>query len=450
MKVIFKYDGLEAVLAASRWNYSPSLNISQFDLIWLLHELIKHMQIKPEFSHVKGHQDGSSGDIWTTMNNTADSRAKLALWESIQDDIDHPLLTQQDGDIPIITCTRGPKTLQITSNLRTNLTKAIAGYEVKRYWIKKGKWPGTLTEDGKDIVLDGEESIMGTAFEHALRNVPQWKLHWLIKWHSGFCGVGLTLHRWRDQSHSMCPRCNQPNETVHHVMVCRQDSASQCWMAGVGKLEVWLLGNELIPSLAQGVVHCLKQWREPDLADPPPHLSEEAEELIESQKVIGWDKAFFGLISTQWKWSLNLELRKRGSRRTADGWISQFIRQLWELQLAMWQHRNHWLHEIEKGVHSREQRAIDAAIRFEFAIGRNGLSIQHEALFSGSATNVLQKNIDARKSWLASVWLGRDSERRRAGLDPWHKDPLASNFLTRDKIRKKRKRKFEEDLSKMI
>ena len=166
--------------------------------------------------------------------------------------------------------------------------------------------------------------------------------------------------------------------------------------------------------------------------------------------MIGWDKALFGLISTQWKWSLNLELRKRGSRRTADGWISKFIRQLWDLQLAMWQHRNHWLHEIEKGVHSREQRAIDAAIRFEFAIGRNGLSNQHEALFSGSATNVLQKNVDAKMLWLASVWFGRDSERRSDGLDPWHKDPLASNFLTRDKIRKKRKRKFEEDLSRMI
>ena len=52
------------------------------------------------------------------------------------------------------------------------MTEAIADYDVKRYWIKKGKCPGTLNEDRKDIVLDGEDSIMGTAFEHALCNIP--------------------------------------------------------------------------------------------------------------------------------------------------------------------------------------------------------------------------------------------------------------------------------------
>ena len=82
------------------------------------------------------------------------------------------MLTQQDRDILIITCIRGPKTLHIISNLRTSLTEAIADYDVKRYWIKKGKCPGTLNEDRKDIVLDGEDSIMGTAFEHALCNIP--------------------------------------------------------------------------------------------------------------------------------------------------------------------------------------------------------------------------------------------------------------------------------------
>ena len=55
----------------------------------------------------------------------------------------------------------------------------------------------------------------------------------------------------------MCPQCDKPNKTVHYVIVFRQDSASQCWIASVGKLKVLLLGNELILSLAQGVVYCI-------------------------------------------------------------------------------------------------------------------------------------------------------------------------------------------------
>ena len=72
--ITFKCDGLEEVKADKRINYTPSLNIAHFDLIWTFHRMIKSLPIPPKFIHVKGHQDalGHVLDLWDDMNAFAD------------------------------------------------------------------------------------------------------------------------------------------------------------------------------------------------------------------------------------------------------------------------------------------------------------------------------------------------------------------------------------------
>ena len=64
---------------------------------------------------------------------------------------------------------------------------------------------------------------------------------------------------------------------------------------------------------------------------------------------------------------------------------------------------------------------------------------------SAEIDSLLNKNWNAKLQWLDSIWEGRDRIRARDGLSTWDKDPIAANFLLRDKVRKKRKRWNQEE-----
>ena len=106
--------------------------------------------------------------------------------------------------------------------------------------------------------------------------------------------------------------------------------------------------------------------------------------------------------------------------------MSRFIRKLWDFQRSMWDHRNEWLHYEEQGLHGKEKEEINSAIRLEFAIGRNGSSMQHASLFTERMDSMLGKDTNSKLQWLSSTWEGRHMLRRKEGLDVWYKDPLAS------------------------
>ena len=55
----------------------------------------------------------------------------------------------------------------------------------------------------------------------------------------------------------------------------------------------------------------------------------------------------------------------------------------------MWTHRNKWLYDRDQGLYGKEREAVNAALCFEFVIGRNGLSTQYLSLFAGRVETLL-------------------------------------------------------------
>ena len=106
----------------------------------------------------------------------------------------------------------------------------------------------------------------------------------------------------------------------------------------------------------------------------------------------------------------------------------------------MWLHRNSFVHRSANSVHQHEEEALDCAIRMEFIIGRNGLPRDYDGLFRGNVNRLLGQSGTGKMQWLYRVWMGRDRLRARNDLPPWHKDPLASSFMNRSRVRRKRKR----------
>ena len=74
-------------------------------------------------------------------------------------------------------------------------------------------------------------------------------------------------------------------------------------------------------------------------------------------------------------------------------WISRFIRQIWQVQRAMWLHRNSFVHKGGSSVHEAELTAIDNSIRMEFILGRDGLSNEYASYFHGELEVLLSKSV---------------------------------------------------------
>ena len=170
-------------------------------------------------------------------------------------------------------------------------------------------------------------------------------------------------------------------------------------------------------------------------------LDESVASIIQDQDEMGWDDVLFGAVHTTWSREQGDYLKELGFQKTGTMWVSQFMRKLWDLQHRMWIHRNSFVHDDKKSLHQHEEEAIDNSIREEFIIGRNGLDADYRGLFIGNVDRILNANSTTKVLWLHRVWTGRDRLRKQQDLDPWFRNPLASSYLRRNRVRRKRNRR---------
>ena len=425
-------DGEDAYRTATRYMYTSSSKHSHHDLTSKLHTLIKESPITWTFRHVKGHQDKikelDTLDIWEQMNVKADELAKAFLWETIENGEFLLHIPDLPNSMPTLSVTVNNERKDVHSKTVRTLKNIIATARSTRYWVKHGR-------PIHDVRVDME------ALQHATKNTPTWNKRWLSKWQSGICGVGKHLQRWREQNHSRCPRCQTENETVMHVMQCQHEDAVNLWTTGVVGIEKWMSKNHSLPGLAAIIGRRLRAWQrgnplpQEDIYDPQIY------QIIQEMDSLGWDNIIFGTLPKCWSTYQQRYLRSLGHKLLGTNWISRFIRKLWDLQKAMWTHRNTFVHKDSGSVHDRELKAIDESIKSEFTRGLDGLPRE----FSGSFTGELKKKLEDwdvvyKQQWLASIWYARDNLRLSQGLDEEVRDPLAQAFITRFHLRRKRKR----------
>ena len=167
--------------------------------------------------------------------------------------------------------------------------------------------------------------------------------------------------------------------------------------------------------------------------------------IIEDQDDMGWGAMMFGSVHKTWSREQGNYFLTLGRRTTGKTWMSQLLRQLWKLQHSMWIHRNSFVHKAGKSMHQYEEEAVDAVIREEFIIGRNGLSQDYDNLFRGNVHTLLIGSTATKVLWIHRIWSGRDRIRKEQDLEPWFKNHLAATFIRRYQVRRKRKRIVEEE-----
>ena len=195
-----------------------------------------------------------------------------------------------------------------------------------------------------------------------------------------------------------------------------------------------------VPGLGEALTGRLLSWRRPASHISLPPMDDSLAEALYDQDLIGWDNFCFGVVAHKLRVLQDRHLQKLNKKTTGISWLSKLLRKIWTLQHSMWEHRNKFVHSSSHSLHEYEDQAVSVAIHFEFLIGRDGLPENYSGLFRGSVQTLLKKDSTSKLLWLDSVWKARDRLRQEEGLDLWDKDPVASAFVQRDRLRRKRKR----------
>ena len=79
------------------------------------------------------------------------------------------------------------------------------------------------------------------------------------------------------------------------------------------------------------------------------------------------------------------------------------VRNIWELQKRVWDHRNSYAHASNGAIHWHEEEAMTAVIRWEFSVGQNRLPASYSGLFTGQVQRLLKDDDINKSQWLCYV-----------------------------------------------
>ena len=391
-------DGLGAVSIASYIHHRLSPSHAHFDIIFSLFRAISASTLDWSFHHVYGHQDDklllSELSDEAFYNTIADEHAKQKLSEGISNNDGEA--TERPYLLPYRLChlnyrCNDGNIISIDSKFSSTLTNLIHTDRIQNYWLRRGIYP-PVSIHGFNRTIAGR----------AMKNLSGNKRRWITKWCTGILGTGLTLQRWKQQDHSLCPRCKLPNETSLHCIQCQHPSANILWDESIGELQTWMLSSKGHPDLVTIFCASLIAWRN---NIPFDHIQygNTIRNAANDQHRLGWERLFYGIWSHQWVSIQQQHLLQLGSRKSAIIWFAKIQYKLWTIIFDLWDQRNHILHVTNHSIHPHELTAVHGEIIQAMQTPVANLPRSQRYLFQESVQVKLQWNISMKIQWLISV-----------------------------------------------
>jgi hypothetical protein len=235
-------------------------------------------------------------------------------------------------------------------------------------------------------------SVDWPAINKALTSSPTKTARWITKHATGICGTNNNLLRWKQRDDDLCPRCNQP-ETTLHVWLCTGHGAGALWTTLISELESWLSSQNTAPTLQAVLLHHLNSWIFKIPATPT------ARSFIEtSQDFIGWDYILEGVFSVEWARIQQKYLDSLGMRSTGHQWLVRLIKRLWQIAWTIWSHRND-IAAASNNKRKNTQLNHDLTLEIDSAS-----TIDHTLTIpSDLVAKIPTMSQDSKKAWIANI-----------------------------------------------
>ena len=85
--------------------------------------------------------------------------------------------------------------------------------------------------------------------------------------------------------------------------------------------------------------------------------------------------------------------------------MSEVVRNIWEIQKIVWEHRKRYLHT---STQHHEEDGMTEAMQWEFAVRQNGLLVEYSCFFTGKFKRLLNNDGIIKSQWLRSVLNAHD------------------------------------------
>jgi hypothetical protein len=251
------------------------------------------------------------------------------------------------------------------------------------------------------------EDIHWEAMGKAFRSLPFGKQRWLTKHATGQCGVGHMAFRRKHQDHSDCPRCQEPDETTHHVIQCNDARADVCWNLQLQHLTAWIQEQDTLPAISQLILSRLNDWRN-NRPFTQHQCTPALQAALDKQDQIGWWNFLLGRVAIDFATLQTQHYQEQGRRRTGRTWLSALIKQLWDVSFTMWEHRNHILHGDMTPRKLQQFRILQTQAQEQFHIG-TGTLLPEDHHWLQDKESVLALDLPSLQLWYKSITLARES-----------------------------------------
>ena len=339
-------------------------------------QVLSSLPITTALRHVKGHQDdlhkkGFSGPLerdayWNVQMDATAAKARLQT-PTRSDTI---FRTTKATMI----CDGHPVQTKVGSKIRSKLLDA----PLREYIIEKEAWtPATF------------DMVDWAAFKHCMGKLTIHKRVNVAKYVFDWQNTGRQKQKFeeskargedrRPETVNVCPLGCGCQETSQHYLRCRVLRDARIINHDLSALSKWLRKQNTLPELIAIFMRGLTNWIETgetqeiwEVDDSP--YRDDLIEAIAEQNAIGWHNALKGRLSTIWGEIYMSHVQDTTDEipvhLSAKWWTGELIRQILYFSLAIWQHRNDYLHHkeaAEERIRDRTEALTQMATWFDKA-----------------------------------------------------------------------------------
>ena len=277
--------------------------------------------------------------------------------------------------------------------IQSELYNHILYERIKDYYIKHG-----------DLTKETMNKIDWQSQDKAMSKLTYQCQHWVTKFVTNTCAVGITMKKWHKRDSDACPHCGSLHEDNTHVIKCTEAVLTQVWDTNIMNLMQYMINKNACSTVLYAIIYHLEAWRHdstpPDTSNyPPPLLA-----VVDKQTEIGWRNFLFGQLSKKWK---DVFVDMYDNFKSKQLTPPLLIQQLYHICFQIWDKRNQILHDQSEIHWLQQDYDLDPRITEQFNKGTEDLLPNDYHLVNATLSKLLDSNIDTKKEWLKTISAAR-------------------------------------------
>ena len=240
------------------------------------------------------------------------------------------------------------------------------------------------------------------AVELVNKKVPKMFSVWLTKHTSHFCATNRHANRIDSSVENICPSCGEKDESVSHIVRCKDPGRLQMLRESVEDLSEWLYLMDTEEDMIEMVVEYLLAQGEKTMAECT--HSRRLELLAKTHDYLGYDILVEGRICSLFVQIYRDDLDEEDSPYKADKWAKGLIERLIRITHSQWIFRNsHVYYKKLEGMTEQQHLAIFK--RVEELMWEDPMSLlpKHRHLLEEDIDILGECSSAARKYWILEV-----------------------------------------------